>query len=164
MSLKKSRKQKIEFNVEEVKEFIKSHEDAKIYLGCDSIRQRKGKIQYATVVVIHYGAASGTGKGAKIFGEITSDTVKDAQANKPINRMLQEVNKVIEMYNKLEDVLIDRTEDVSIHCDINPDDCHGSYVAYGAAKGMIQGLLGIEPDFKPDAFCASYAADKFCRG
>jgi len=76
--------------------------------------------------------------------------------------MLEEVNKIIEMYSRLEDILVDRMDDVSIHLDINPDKKFGSSIAYGTAKGMIQGILGIEPVTKPFSYVASSAADYYC--
>jgi predicted RNase H-related nuclease YkuK (DUF458 family) len=36
-------------------------------------------------------------------------------------------------------------------------------VAYGVAKGMIWGMVGIEPVYKPDAFATSCDADKFSK-
>ena len=152
-------KDKLKFDVEEVKKFIQDNPDSKIYLGCDSLRIKKNKVRYATVICIHYSGH----KGAKIFGEISYGEVKDAKLSRPINRMLEEVNRLIGLYNKLEDVLIDRVDDVHIHLDINPDKVHGSSIAYGAAKGIIQGTIGIEPTFKNLSFAASFAADRYCR-
>ena len=149
------------FDLDIVKDTIRNSLDAKIYLGCDSVKVKKKRVKYATVIVIHFGAKSGCGRGAKIFGRIEYDSVIDAVQVRPINRMLQEVNKIIEMYTLLEEVLVDRVEDVSIHLDINPDKNHGSSIAYSAAKGMIQGIIGIEPDFKPTSFAASFAADRY---
>ena len=152
----------LHFDLDIIKNTIRDSLDAKIYLGCDSVKVKKKRVKYATVIVIHFGAKSGCGRGAKVFGRIDYDTVVDAVQGRPNNRMLQEVNKIIEMYTLLEDVLVDRVDDVSIHLDINPKESAGSNVAYGAAKGMIQGIIGIEPDFKPTSFAASFAADRYC--
>lgn len=57
--------------------------------------------------------------------------------------MAKWLKQVTDLFTELENVLIDR--DFEIHLDINPDERHGSNVAYGAAKGMIQG------------YCRSYA-------
>jgi len=149
----------LKFDVNYIKKFILNFPDAKIYLGCDSVRTRKNKIRYATVVCIHYGGNN----GCKIFGKIDYEKMFDEDKSKPINRMLSEVQRVIDLYNELEDVLIDRLDDVEIHLDINSDNSFGSNVAYGAAKGMVEGLLGIKPKFKPEAFAASIAADKYCK-
>ena len=141
-----------------VKQFIRNNPTAKIYLGCDSVRL-KNKVKFATVICIHYGGSH----GAKVFGEISYKDIKDANLSKPINRMLAEVSLVIELYYKLENVLIERIDDVSVHLDINPNENEGSNIAYGAAMGMIQGTIGITPMMKPEAFSASFCADRYCR-
>jgi len=162
MSLKKAnasrKRQELTFDYDEVKEFIKKHKTAKIYFGCDSTRLKRKRVRFATLVCIHYEGH----KGAKVFGEVTYEKLVDAEASKPINRMLAEVQKVIEMFDKFEEVLIERLDDVSIHLDINPNENAGSNIAYGAAKGMIQGMIGLEPIFKPNAWVASFAADRYC--
>jgi len=155
---KKLNKKEIKFDIEEIKIFIEKFKNSKIYLGCDSQVTRK-RVRYATVICIHYEGS----RGAKVFGEVTYDHIIDANKSKPINRMLSEVNKIVELYNKLEEVLIDRIDDIEIHVDVNPNENEGSYVAYGAAKGMIQSMIGIMPIFKPFAFASSCTADKLCR-
>ena len=154
----KKYKNKDNFNLEEIKEFIKnSSKETKVYLGCDSLVLRNKKIRYATVVIIHL-----DGKyGCKMFGKVEYDSTRDSNKAKPFNRMMMEVQKLTEMYAMLEDVLIDK--EFEIHVDVNPVEGHGSNVAYGAAKGYIQSMVGIMPTFKPFAFAASCAADKFCR-
>lgn len=154
----------LKFDLDLVKDTILKSQDAKIYLGCDSVKIKRKRVKYATVIVIHFGAKNGCGRGAKVFGRIDYDEVKDAKASKPINRMLSEVNRIIEMYNLLEDVLVERIDDVSIHVDINSDEQFGSNVAYGAALGMIKGMIGITPCFKPLSFAASFAADRYANG
>ena len=154
----KSYKNKDNFNLEEIKETIKnSSVNTKVYLGCDSIVLRNKKIRFATVVILHMDG----NHGCKIFGKIDYDNTKDFIKAKPFNRMMAEVQRLTEMYNLLEEVLIDK--DFEIHVDVNPDESFGSNVAYGAAKGYIQSIVGIMPTFKPFAFAASCAADKFCR-
>jgi len=158
MSLEKAiNKDRLRFNLKEVKEFIKNNSNSKIYFGCDSIKLKKN-VKFATVVCIHYEGH----KGAKIFGKITYKNIIDNNLSKPINRMIEEVNCIINIYSQLEETLINRIEDVSIHLDINPNKNAGSNIAYGAAKGMIEGIIGLEPIFKPEAFSASFAADRYC--
>jgi predicted RNase H-related nuclease YkuK (DUF458 family) len=60
---------------------------------------------------------------------------------------------------KLQDVLDGR--DVEVHLDINPDEDHGSSVVISQAVGYIKGTCNVIPFVKPDAFAASYAADRF---
>jgi len=146
--------------IEAIKEFIDANEDAMIYLGVDSQRVKKKKVKFATVVIVHF-QENGTGKGAKIFTDVTYDSVIDSKLSRPFNRMMKEVQLVTEVYSELEEVLIDRP--FEIHIDVNPVEGTGSNVAYGAAKGMIWGVVGVEPVCKPDAWAASCAADKYSK-
>ena len=145
----------------EIKQIIRDNPSAKFFLGVDSQRIRKQRIRFATVVIVHYHDENGIGKGAKVFDHVTYEKVVDAKLSRPINRMLAEVNKVTELFTLLEDVLLDR--DFEIHLDISENKSNGSNVAHGAAKGMIIGMVGVEPIFKPHAFAASCAADRFSK-
>ncbi len=152
------RKNELQFDIPVVKKFITDNPDSKIYIGCDSTRTGKTRVRFATVICIHY---KGHG-GAKVFGEISYEDIKDATLGRPINRMLTEVDKIIKMFKVLEEVLTERVDDLSIHIDISPDKKQGSNIAYGAAMGIIEGTLGIKPMAKPEAFAASFAADRYC--
>lgn len=148
------------FDIEEIRDYINKYPDAKIYLGVDSQRMKKKKkntVRFACVVVVHYDGH----KGAKVFHELQFEDVIDGNLGKPFNRMMREVSIVTEVYHALEDILVDR--EFEIHLDINPDESCGSNIAHGAAKGMIWGTVGVEPVFKPDAFAATCAADKFSK-
>jgi hypothetical protein len=155
----KKYKEHITFEIEEIKKIIKeSTKQTKIYLGCDSqIMRRKQKIRYATVIILHIDG----NHGCKIFGKVSFEKLTPENKSKPFNRMMKEVQKITDMYFLFEEELLDK--DFEIHIDVNPDETYGSNIAYGAAKGYVQSLIGIEPTFKPFAFAASCAADKFCR-
>jgi predicted RNase H-related nuclease YkuK (DUF458 family) len=58
----------------------------------------------------------------------------------------------------LKDVLEDR--DVEVHLDINPDEMHGSSCVINEAVGYIRGMCNVIPLVKPEAFAASFAADR----
>jgi len=72
---------------------------------------------------------------------------------------MTEVYKVSELYLKLGEVLEDRQ--VEVHLDINPDEMHGSSCVISQAIGYIKGTCNVTPLVKPNAFAASYAADRF---
>jgi hypothetical protein len=71
---------------------------------------------------------------------------------------MNEVYRAAEMYLKLEDVIGDRH--CEVHLDINPDMIHGSSCVVQQAVGYIRGMCNVTPMVKPEAFAASYAADR----
>jgi len=145
-------------NKDEVRDFLsKCSPETKIYLGCDSIRfKSKGKwyAEYTTVLVAHIDG----NKGCRIFGQIESEADFDAVARKPTVRLMNEVYKVAALYLDLADVLASR--DVQVHLDLNANKIHASNAVVNQAIGYIQGTCNVVPMIKPEAFAASYAADR----
>ena len=145
-------------NIDEVKAFIDAQTpDTKIYIGADSERYKKGKVWYADytlAIVVHINGSN----GCKIFGEVQTEIDYDAKASRPSTRLMNEVYKVAELYQKLVDVIGDR--EVQIHLDINPDEHYNSSIVIQQAVGYIRGVCNVIPMVKPRAFAASYAADR----
>jgi predicted RNase H-related nuclease YkuK (DUF458 family) len=146
-------------NIDEVKSFIEKQSlHSKIYIGGDSEKVCVNDIWYADytlVIVIHIDGKH----GCKVFGEVHREKDFDHKRNKPRMRLMTEVMKVAELYLKLHEVLEDR--DVQIHLDINPSEMHGSSCVINEAIGYIRGTCNVIPLVKPQAFAASYAADRF---
>jgi predicted RNase H-related nuclease YkuK (DUF458 family) len=146
------------FNLEEVKEFILAQsEETKIYLGADSERFKIKGVWYADytlAVVVHIDGEH----GCKIFGDVIRERDFDQKKNKPSMRLMNEVYKVSELFQSLADVLEDRY--VEVHLDINPDLRYGSSCVVQQAIGYIRGTCNLDPHIKPNAFAASYAADR----
>jgi predicted RNase H-related nuclease YkuK (DUF458 family) len=145
-------------DLNKVSEFINAQgPDTKIYLGCDSERFRVNEVWYADyilAIVVHIDGKH----GCKLFGEVVRERDYDQKQSKPRYRLMNEAYKVSEMYLKLADVLIDR--DVEVHLDINPDEEFGSSCVINEAIGYIKGICNVIPMVKPQAFAASYAADR----
>ena len=148
-------------DVVELKTFIDAQSpETKIYMGCDSERVNiRGTwfADYAAVVVVHIDGKH----GCRIFGEVTRERDYDQRRNKPAMRLMNEVYKVSALFQKLADVLEDR--DVEVHLDLNPDELHGSNCVIAQAIGYIKGTCTVVPMVKPDAWCSSFAADRFSR-
>jgi uncharacterized protein len=146
-------------NLDEVRNFIESQSpETKIYIGCDSERLKIDGVWYAdyiTAIVVHIDGKH----GCKLFGEVNRERDYDQKQNKPRYRLMNEVYKVSELYLKLADVLQDRQ--VEVHLDINPSELHGSNCVINEAIGYIRGTCNVVPLVKPQAFAASYAADRF---
>jgi predicted RNase H-related nuclease YkuK (DUF458 family) len=73
---------------------------------------------------------------------------------------MNEVYKVAELYQKLVDADVIGEKEVQIHLDINPQECYNSSIVIQQAVGYIKGMCNIIPMVKPNAFAASYAADR----
>ena len=146
-------------DLEEVRQFIEEQTpETKIYIGCDSERFNIGGLWYADYVlaiVIHINGNN----GCKLFGEVQRERDWDQKASRPSLRLMTEVYKVSELYLKLAEVLEGR--EVEVHLDINPDEMHGSSCVISQAIGYIKGVCNVIPFVKPEAFAASYAADRF---
>ncbi len=147
-----------ELNIAEVKAYIDSMSpETKIYIGGDSERFRLGDFWYADytlAVVVH----KDCNKGARIFGEVIRERDYDSRKDRPALRLMTEVYKISELYLKLADVLENRH--VEVHLDINPDEMHGSSCVLAQAVGYIKGTCNVIPMVKPNAFAASYCADR----
>jgi predicted RNase H-related nuclease YkuK (DUF458 family) len=146
-------------DLDEVKAFINAQSpETKVYLGGDSERFQIDGVWYAdyiNVVVVHKNGKN----GCRVFGGIVRERDYDQQKDKPRMRLMNEVYKTAGLYIELADVLEDR--EVEIHLDINPDSKHGSSCVINEAVGYIRGMCNIIPMVKPNAWCASYAADRY---
>jgi uncharacterized protein len=147
------------FDLESVKEFIRnSSEETSIYIGADSERYVKGDTWYAdyTVAVVVHKDSS---RGCRVFGKVDTQRDYDNRHDRPAMRLMNEVYRAAQMYLDLIDAIGDRH--CEVHLDINPDELHGSNCVIQQATGYIRGMCGFTPKVKPEAFSASYAADRF---
>jgi predicted RNase H-related nuclease YkuK (DUF458 family) len=146
-------------DLDAVRAFIQSQSpETKVYLGGDSERFQIDGVWYAdyiNVVVVHKNGKN----GCKVFGGIVRERDYDQNKDKPRMRLMNEVMKTASLYLELYDVLEDR--ETEIHLDINPDMKHGSSCVINEAVGYIRGMCNIIPLVKPNAWCASYAADRY---
>ena len=146
-------------NIDEVRNFIVAQTpESKIYIGGDSERfmiNEQWYADYILVVVVHINGNN----GCKIFGEVQRERDWDQKRDRPRMRLMNEVYKIAELYNKLHDILEDRN--VEVHLDINPNEMHGSSCVINEATGYIRGMCNVVPMVKPNAFAASYAADRY---
>ena len=145
-------------DVDQVEKFIVAQgPGTKIYLGADSERFRESRVwwaEYTTVVVVHINGKH----GCKIFGEVDRERDYDQRSDRPSMRLMNEVYRVSELFQRLAPVLADRP--VEVHLDINPNEMHASSCVVQQAIGYIRGTCNVIPMVKPQAFAASYAADR----
>ena len=132
-------------DLEEVREYISSHPEGKIFFGCDSQKYRKhgeGWARFISAVVITERNCN------KIFGDITYERDFDRDPGKPQLRMMTEVYKISALINELTDLLQDRYFEV--HLDVNMLEQWGSNCALQQAVGYIKGVHGVDPFVKSD--------------
>lgn len=146
------------FDLEEVRHhIITSTPETRIYIGTDSERFRRDRTwfaDYTTAIVVHKNGKH----GARVFGEVVRERDFDQRKDRPQYRLMGEVYKAAEMYMKLADAIGERYFEV--HLDLNPNEKHGSSCVVHQAIGYIKGTCQITPKIKPEAFAASYAADR----
>lgn len=146
------------FDIQEISDYINVQSaETKIYIGCDSERFKSNGVWYADFVlaiVVHKDGKH----GCKIFGEVQRERDYDKNVARPSVRLMTEVYKVSELYLKLQDVLQDK--EVEIHLDINPNEEYGSSCVVSQAIGYIKGVCNVMPMVKPNAWAASFCADR----
>jgi len=147
----------MKFDFDVICDFInKQSPQTRIYIGVDSERVKidaNWHAIYTAAIVVHVDG----NHGCKLFGEVTRE--RDyGPVDRPTTRLMTEVVKVSELYQKLADVLVDRP--VEVHLDLNPDEYHVSNSVVQQAIGYIRGTCNVIPLVKPRAFAATYAADR----
>lgn len=163
---------KLDLDYKVIKRFIRdSHRESVVMIGCDSVRKATGKSKasalYSTVVVIRKASGSGVFHGCKVFGASVKlpDYGRVIRSGKMANlklRLLQEVTFALEAFNGVQEAIGDHP--FEIHLDIASDPRWESNVAMNDAKGYVMGVTGREPNFKPTALAASFAADAHAHG
>lgn len=129
-----------------------------VYIGVDSQRfKKKGKwyARYVKCVVIH--------KDGKHGGSLYRDIVdvEDYGGTDPSTRLMKEAEFIIELYEEIKDVV--SYGNIRIHVDVNSDPTAKSHSVMRPVVGWIYGVTGINPEVKPNAWCATHAADEYCR-
>jgi len=148
-------------NLNKIVEFINSQkEGTKVYIGCDSERfKSKGNwfADYMVVIVVHIEG----NKGCKVFGDVDRERDYDKKLKHPRMRLMNEVYRASAMYLELSNYIDMDKYEVEVHLDINPKEDAGSSCVINEAIGYIRGTCNVVPMVKPNAVCASFAADRF---
>lgn len=144
-------------DLQELKDFLATQSpETKIYIGCDSIRFKKNGVfwaDYALVVVVHMDGKH----GCRIFGEVTTERDYDKRGSCRM-RMFTEASKACELFQLIKPLIAKR--EIEVHLDINRDPKFLSNESFQQAVGYVQAMCGLLPKTKPDAWAASYAADR----
>jgi predicted RNase H-related nuclease YkuK (DUF458 family) len=140
-----------------IKEYIKNHPEYeyKIYIGCDSQVNRKSTV-YSTVIGIHR-----IGHGVHIIHTREYEKKTSEKFGDIINRLWKEVTRIVDTALYLKEQGID-IDDIGTHVDANGDNKYVSNKIYASAIGWLNGL-GFKVEGKPNAWAATYAANRYCR-
>jgi len=135
----------------------KSSPESRIYIGCDSVRTRirKGvwEATYCTVVIVHHPR-----DGCSIFHENTVMPEYGSIKQRMLNEVSFAASAAAEVIEHIDGRVLE------IHLDINTDPLYKSSVAVKEAIGWIQGMTGITPKLKPDAWASTHVSDHIVRG
>lgn len=144
-------------DIQQVKQAIRaSSPSTRVYLGCDSQATRNKTVKFCTVVILHLDGKH----GGHMFSNVEVEP-SYMSPEKPRLRLMQEVQKVVELGMELQEVIGDRH--FEIHLDLNTDPQYKSHSAVKEACGYVLGCLGIDAKLKPFAFAASSAADRLAK-
>lgn len=146
------------FDIEKVREFIsQTSSETKIYIGADSERVKiRGQwyADFTVAIVVHIDGC----RGCTVFGKIDTERDYDQRKDRPATRLMGEVYRASAMYLDLIDAIGDRH--CEVHLDISGDASNGSSCVTQQAIGYIRGTCNVIPMIKPNAWSASYAADR----
>ncbi|RYY71068.1 MAG: hypothetical protein EOO13_04410 [Chitinophagaceae bacterium] len=120
-----------------------------VCVGTDS-QVKAGRVEFATVIVF-------VRKGNGAFMFIHKETVTQKMNIK--ERMMQEVNRSIEVAYEIGPVLEAFNINVEVHADINSSESFKSNIALKDAAGYVSGM-GFMFKAKPQAFASSSCANK----
>jgi predicted RNase H-related nuclease YkuK (DUF458 family) len=138
---------------EEIKEMLMQEKTAghniSVCIGTDS-QVKSGITEFATVIVF---IRKGKGGFMYINNDICQRTIPVKQ------RMLEEVQRSIDVAYKLCDVITAFNVAMEVHVDINTDPRFKSNEAFRDAMGYITGM-GFTFRAKPNAFASSCCANK----
>ena len=163
-----TRGEKVEDVIGYIKNVISQDEfkgDFAIYIGCDSLPNRKKgshTANYSTVICIRR-----MGKGAQVLYQrennvpVYGATKKDRMKH----RLWEEIYRTIDLSVLLTDSdIFDHPQiiDFQVHIDINPNEEFASNIIYKEAVGYINSM-GLDVYAKPEAMAATYVSDVICR-
>lgn len=130
-----------------------------IYVGCDSQVNRTSTI-YSVVVGIHR-ITDGIGRGVHIIHTRERDEKLDESRGGIFRRLWSEVERIVETVLYLQEMGIN-IDDIGTHVDANKKKEFASNMIYDSAMGWLRSM-GFDVKGKPEAWAATYAANRYCR-
>lgn len=133
---------------EDMTEYIKNTpQTSAIYIGVDS-QNHKGYTSFGLAIIVHIESS----KGGHMFVEVS----KTARIRSMRERLMKEVELVVDASMKLLDLV--GTRGFQVHLDINPNPEHKSNSIAKEAIGWVE-AMGFEYKIKHESWAATHAAD-----
>jgi predicted RNase H-related nuclease YkuK (DUF458 family) len=137
--------------VDYIKEYLKTHKNIEILIGCDAQKHKKNKTVYGIVIVLYT-----PGKGGHVL--CTSDVTP---YEKEITvKLINEVWKAVEIAEYLRENGIPQAKWIDI--DLNPDPRYQSNKVLRQAIGLVEGM-GYHVRWKNNGALVNHTADKVAR-
>ncbi len=128
-----------------------------IFIGCDS-QVNKTSTMYSVVIGIHK-MIGGVGRGVHLIHTRERDKKLGEAKSEIYKRLWSEVERILETAVYLQEHDI---SDIEIHIDANGSKKYKSNMIYDSSLGMFSGM-GFRVNAKPEAWAATYAANRYCR-
>lgn len=138
-----------------IKEYVAKYPEVEIQIGCDS--QPIGKIINYAIVIVLYNEGRG---GHVLYTKIHVPREKGKHKQQDFIKLWREVEYSLQTAEFLR---IEGCKKVKyIDLDLNPDPMYYSNTVLRSSLGYVTSM-GYEARCKPDAWSASYAADRLSR-
>ena len=138
-----------------INEYIKNNPDTEIQIGCDS-QPIGGVINYAVVIVLY-----NQGKGGHVlYTKIHVKREKGKYKTQDFIKLWREVELSLALAEYLRMSGCKKVKYIDL--DLNPDPMYYSNAVLRSSLGYVTSM-GYEARCKPDAWSASYAADRLSR-
>ena len=148
-----------QFNIDEmcneIKKFVNedNNHDYKISIGADSQRH-KGIHRYIIAIVVHR-----VGNGAQYYYKIDEIENINSLKQKIMQEALLTLQTVIDIENKLEDILLEKNMIIEPHIDVGYKGDTKKLIT--EVIGLFKGCgMGDEVKIKPESFASSWVANK----
>jgi len=129
-------------------QWLEAHPNGEIYIGTDS-KVLGNKVKYSTVICMW-----DVGRGVwEMYKNFTVPRLKDRYT-----RLWQEITLSLELAEQLRDL----APNITLHMDFNSNPKFASYNLYDAGMGLITSM-GYKGAGKPDAWAATYGANRHCQ-
>jgi len=147
--------------IDDIAQYVKEHvaryyqEPFSLWVGCDSLPKDNGWAEFGIAIVLYR-----YGKGGHVLGAMVREYHRDDL--KRLSREVEILLELAQMFQERGTFELPNIVEYCLHLDFNKEKEYKSNKMYDWAIGWIRGM-GFPVTPKPEAYAASYAADKIVR-